>query len=142
MSPDHQAKIPVIFQRNSFAIEATECRILQSDSDEPELFEVRAVIKLNEAYETELPYGRWDVTNNHPRMRSNGVHYADPRAVWSANFSFRATMIQKVINPEDGWQVVELSQKFLEKENPFDRIAEIPAGEQYVILTINSGRPR
>ena len=49
-------------------------------------------------------------------------------------------MIQKVINPEDGWQVVELSQKFLEKENPFDRIAEIPAGEQYVILTILADR--
>ena len=128
VSPDQQAGIPVIFQRNSFAIEATVCRILQSDSDEPELFEVRAVIKLNETYETELPYGRWGVTNNHPHMRSVGVHYADPRAVWSANFSFRTTMIQKVINPEDGWQVVELSQKFLEKENPFDRIAEIPAG--------------
>lgn len=46
-------------------------------------------------------------------------------------------MIQKVINPEDGWQVVELSQNFLEKENP---LAEIPAGEQYVILAIFADR--
>lgn len=44
------------------------CQILQSDRDEPELFEVKAVIKLSEAYETELPYGRWDVTNNRPHM--------------------------------------------------------------------------
>ena len=49
-------------------------------------------------------------------------------------------MIQKVINPEEGWQVVEVAQRFLEQENPFGRIAEIPAGEQYVILTILADR--
>ena len=108
-----------------------------------ELCEVRAVIRLSSNYESDLPYGRWDVTNNHPHMRSVGVHFADPRAVWSENFAFRTTLIQKVINPEDfeeGWQVVEVAQKFLEQENPFGQIAESPSGEQYVILTILSDR--
>ena len=139
ISPDQEAKIPVMFQRNSFAIEAMICQVTATEIDQ-ELYEVRAVIRLSPNYESELPYGRWDVTNNHPHMRSVGVHFADPRAVWSANFAFRTTLIQKVINPEEGWQVVEVAQKFLEQENPFGRISEIPSGEQYVILTILSDR--
>ena len=139
ISPDQEAKIPAVFQRNSFAIEAMICQVTATEIDQ-ELYEVRAVIRLSPNYESELPYGRWDVTNNHPHMRSVGVHFADPRAVWSANFAFRTTLIQKVINPEEGWQVVEVAQRFLEQENPFGRISEIPSGEQYVILTILSDR--
>ena len=74
--------------------------------------EVRAVIWLSPTYITEMPYGRWDVSNNHPHMRTVGVHCADPRAVWSANFAYRTTMIQKVVDPEKGWQAVEVSQQF------------------------------
>ena len=94
-SPDQQARIPVVFQRNSFAIEATACRVLNVEINE-ETFEVRAVIRLSPAYISDMPYGRWDVSNNHPHMKTVGVHYADPRAVWSANFAYRTTMIQKV----------------------------------------------
>ena len=54
-------------------------------------------------------------------MRSVGVHFADPRAVWSANAAVRTTLIQNVINPEEGWQVIEVSQRFLEQDNPFRR---------------------
>ena len=73
-------------------------------------------------------------------MKTVGVHYADPRAVWSANFAYRTTMIQKVVDPDEGWQVVEVSQRFLEKEDPFSRIGEIPRNEQYVILTFLADR--
>ena len=131
-SPDQQA-------RNSFAIEATVCRVLNVVIDEATC-EVRAVIRLSPTYITEMPYGHWDVSNNHPHMRTVGVHYADPRAVWSANFAYRSTMIQKVVDPNEGWQVVEVSQRFLEKDDPFSRVEEIRRDEQYVILTILADR--
>ena len=33
-SPDQQARIPVVFQRSSFVIEATVCRVLNVEIDE------------------------------------------------------------------------------------------------------------
>ena len=49
-------------------------------------------------------------------------------------------MIQKVVDPNEGWQVVEVSQRFLEKDDPFSRVEEIRRDEQYVILTILADR--
>ena len=38
----------------------------------------------------------------------------------------------------DVWQVAELSRRFLEMQDPFCRIPDVPANEQYLMLTILS----
>ena len=138
-SPDRQVRVPVFFQRNSFAIEATVCRVSEIGQAQ-EACEVRAVIRLSPCFMSDRRYGVWDVENNHPFMKSLGSAFVDPRAVWSANFAFRTTLIQHVAEADEGWQVVELSQNYLEQEDPFGRIAEVPAGEQCIILTILADR--
>ena len=138
-SPDRQVRAPVFFQRNSFAIEATVCRVTELGKVQ-DACEVRAVIRLSPCFVSDRRYGVWDVENNHPFMKSLRSALVDPRAVWSANFAFRTTLIQHVSEADEGWQVVELSQNYLEQEDPFGRIAEVPSGEQCIILTILADR--
>ena len=134
--PSGDAKIPVFFQRNSLAMEASVFRI-ESEIQNHELNEVRAVVRVSQ-FHSEKRYGAWDVEAGHPFMRILGSHFIDPGAVWGAGFQFRTTFIQRVSDAADVWQVAELSRRFLEMEDPFCRIPDVPANEQYLILTILS----
>ena len=73
--------------------------------------EVRAVVRVSQ-FHSEKRYGAWDVEAGHPFMRILGSHFVDPGAVWGANFQFRTTLIQRVTEAADVWQVAELSRRF------------------------------
>ena len=119
--PSGDAKIPVFFQRNSLAIEASVCRI-ENDVQDYELSEVRAVVRVNQ-FHSDKRYGAWDVEAGHPFMRILGSHFVDPGAVWVPTSSTAQPSSRSC-------------QKFMEMEDPFGRIPDIPSEEQHLILTI------
>ena len=136
-SPQGEVQIPVHYQRNSLAIDAKVCRVEMFAKAEEE-FEVRAIVQIAPDYQQNRRYGVWDVEDKHPFMRTLGRFLIDPRVVWSGNFAYRTTLIQRVADNENTWTVVEVSEKYAELEEPFGKIQEIPEDEQFVILTILS----
>jgi hypothetical protein len=85
----------------------------------------------------------WSVSDGNPYIKTGGTHFADPRPVWSLNFKYRTTLVQKVSTAEEdhGWIMAEVSRNYLELDDAFGRIPEVDAQEEScVILTILSER--
>ena len=145
-SPDKGLHIPVFYERNSLAMKATVCRVEQV-GDEVQLSPhvcVRAVVELKNKFRPENPRNNvWQVADGHPYLRCISTNYVNPRPAWAANFGYRTTLVQKrsTASEDHGWNVVEVSAKYLELENPFGPIADLAGfadGEDVVVLTILS----
>ena len=61
----------------------------------------------------------WQVADAHPYFRRISSNYVDPRPTWAGNFGFRTTLVQKrsTAIEDHGWNVVEVSAKYLELDN-------------------------
>ena len=146
VSPGGAVQIPVVYQRNSFAIEASVERVELSHEESSNLLAVRAVVKVSEDFVFPERYGVWQLVKECPYSLRLGVGFVDPRPRWSANFPFRTTLIKRVMNAAvNEWCVCEVSTRYLDLEDPFGVIPEIATfgcEEQCVILTILSSEER
>ena len=145
-SPDQTLKVPVFYQRNSLAIEASVCRVVEvaEEVQQQPVGTVRAILELEDRFRPEqVRYNQWETDGNNPYMRCIGENFIDPRPLWSVSFKYRTTLIQKVstVDIDRGWCLVEVSRNYLELDDAFGRIPEVDTygqGEQVVVLTILS----
>ena len=146
MSPDGSVHIPVQYRQNSFAIEASVCRIEKGLETVPEHFSVRAVMQAATAFCTFTRFGVWDIANECPYTTRLGKTFIDPRPMWSVNFPYRTTLLQRLADQgKNEWCVCEVSKPYLQLEDPFGFIPEVATyggGEDCVILTIMSDTER
>ena len=104
------------YQHNSLAINTTVCRVEECERS-VEADEVRAVVELEDRLCPEQPQNNvWSVSDGNPYIRTVGAHFVDPPPVWSVNFKYRTTLVQKVSTAEEdhGWIVAEVSGNYLE----------------------------
>eukprot|EP00435_Cladocopium_sp_Y103_P020525 s4238_g5.t1 len=144
-SPDQTLHVPVFYVRNSLAIHGEVQGVESTFEDVPEGLMVLAVVELEEKFRpNELRYNQWETNvDGNPYMRSVGENFVDPTLVWPASFKYRTILIQKKATADEdhGWCVVEVSRRFLERDDPFGRIPEVDSyagGEPVTILTILS----
>ena len=125
-SPDKELHIPLFYQRNSLAMNATVCRVEQVEDEgmmSPHAC-VRAIVELKNKFRPEnLLNNVWQVADGYPYPRCISSNYVDPRPTWAGNFGFRTTLVQKrsTASEDHGWNVVEVSTKYLELDNLFSR---------------------
>ena len=143
-SADSTLNVPVFFQRNSLAINATVCRIEECEQI-PCVASVRAIMELEDKFRPDvIRSNQWEtIVEGKPFMRTIGTDFVDPRVLWGLNFKYRSTFIQKVETAEvdSGWCIAEVSRNYVEMDDAFGRIPEIDTygqGEPCVILTILS----
>ena len=147
-SPDQTLRVPVFYKRNSLAIKASVCRVEcmeDGDAMSPHAY-VRAIVELEEKFRPEdVRNNHWQVADGNPFMRSVGRNFIDPRPVWAGNFGFRTTLVQRrsTAAEDHGWFVVEVSQRYLELEDPFGPIPGLESyspDEDVIVLTILAER--
>ena len=145
-SPDSSVRIPVQYKQNSFAIEASVCRIEKGLESVSEQFAVRAIMQVDAAFGTFTRFGVWDIANGCPYTTRLGKTFVDPRPMWSVNFPYRTTLLQRLADQgKNEWCVCEVSKPYLQSEDPFGFIPEIAthgSGEECVVLTIMSDTDR
>ena len=138
-SPKGTVQIPVKFQQNSFAIEASVCRIEHGLEEPTQDLAVRAVMRVADAFNNFVRFGLWETEKDCPYTTRLGTTFVDPRPKWSVNFPYRTTLIKRVSEANNEWCVCEVSKLYLQLEDPYGPIAEIAThgrDEQCMILTI------
>ena len=146
-SPCKELKIPVFYQHNSLAIRASVCRVEEMDGAmEAPVNYIRAIVELEDKFRPDaIRMNHWQVADGYPFMRSIGTRFIDPRPTWAGNFGYRTTLVQcrSLAEEDHGWNVAEVSRKYLELEDAFGPIPDLESfaqGEDVVILTILSER--
>ena len=58
-----------------------------------------------------------------PYIKNVGNSYVDPRPTWGHYWPFRTTLVRRA-NSTDSWTLVEMTQRFMDKDEPFGLIDE------------------
>ena len=123
VDPNREVKIPVHFKNKSFAIRA-HVRHVEIEYDSDESMFARAVVAIFYKVEDE-DMNTWEMTEEGaPFYKTIGDHFIDPRPVWGQYWPYRTTLIRKRQGEDRNWLLVELAQKYMEKDDPFGPIEE------------------
>ena len=121
--PNKQVKIPVHFRNKSFAIKAC-VRHVEAGHELSDVDCVRAIVAAhNEVEEKEM--NSWEMTESGtPFYKCLGNSFVDPRPVWGLYWRYRTTLIRVHQGEDRNWLLVELSQLYMDREDPFEPIEE------------------
>ena len=136
VSPDGTLSIPTYYRGSSLAIDC-QIRCIQEephhDLAELEDVSVRVVVKTRPEFLL-TSYNDWMMTaDNTPYLLTRGREFAEVRMMWGNYWPYRSTLIKKV-NSDGPWQVVELSEEYLYKDDSAGPILECEVDHD--ILTI------
>ncbi|CAL1144189.1 unnamed protein product [Cladocopium goreaui] len=69
-------------------------------------------------------FNTWQMTESGtPYIKNVGNSYLDPRPTWGHYWPFRTTLVRRT-NTTDSWTLVEMTQRFMDKDEPFGLIDE------------------
>ncbi len=136
VSPDGTWEIPTYYRGSSLAIDC-QIRCIQEephhDLSELEDATVRVVVQTRPEFLL-TTYNDWLLTaDNTPYLLSRGRDFAEARMMWGSYWPYRSTLIRK-INSTGPWQVVELSEEYMYKDDSTGPILECEVDHD--ILTI------
>ena len=136
VSPDGTLSIPTYYRGSSLAIDC-QIRCIQEEPhhDLSELEDVTVRVVVNTRPEFLLTtYNDWLITaDNTPYLLSRGREFAEVRMMWGHYWPYRSTLIKKV-DSSGPWQVVELSEEYMYKDDSAGPILECDVDHD--ILTI------
>ena len=119
--PNDEVNIPVHFRNKSFAIRV-HVRAAEAGQELDDALEVRAVVAIYDEVENE-EINSWGTTSDGgPFYKTMGSNYVDPRPVWGRHYKYRTTLIRVHGGEDRNWFLVELSEEFMRKEDPFGYI--------------------
>ena len=111
IDPQDQIKVPVYFKNKSFAIRACVRHVEEREDDgdsDVSSFHVCTIVQVFEEMEL-CDFNTWQMTESGtPYIKNVGNSYADPRPTWG--------------NTTDSWTLVEMTQRFMDKDEPFGLI--------------------
>jgi hypothetical protein len=126
VDPQDQVKMPVYNNKNkSFAIRACVRQVEEGEDDDTSVssFHARAIVQVFAEIEL-CDFNVWEMTESGtPCIKHVGNSYADLRPTWRNNWPFRTTLISKT-NSTDSCASVEMTQHFMDKDEPFGFIDE------------------
>ncbi len=136
VSPDGTLEIPTYYRGSSLAIDC-QIRCIQEephhDLSELEDVTVRVVVHARPEFLL-TTYNDWLLTaDSTPYLLSRGRDFAEVRMMWGNYWPYRSTLIRK-INSTGPWQVVELSEEYMYKDDSAGPILECEVDHD--ILTI------
>ena len=119
VSPDGTLSIPTYYRGSSLAIDC-QIRCIQEEPhhDLSELEDVTMRVVVNTRPEFLLTTcNDWLMTaDNTPYLLSRGREFAEVRMMWGNYWPYRSTLIKK-IDSSGPWQVVELSEEYMYKDD-------------------------
>ena len=126
IDPQDQIKVPVYFTNKSFAIRACVRHVEEREDDDDSdvsSFHVRTIVQVFEEMEL-CDFNTWQMTESGtPYIKNVGNSYLDPRPTWGHYWPFRTTLVRRT-NTTDSWTLVEMTQRFMDKDEPFGLIDE------------------
>ncbi len=127
VSPDGTLEVPTYYRGSSLAIDC-QIRCIQEEPHH-DLSELESVATVRVVVNND-----WLLTaDNTPYMLSRGRDFAEVRMMWGNFWPYRSTLIRKV-NSSGPWQVVELSEEYMYKDDSAGPILECDVDHD--ILTI------
>ena len=136
VSPDGTLSIPTYYRGSSLAIDCQIRCIREEPHHELEELEdviVRVVVKTKRDFLL-TTYNDWLITaDNTPYLLTRGREFAEVRMMWGNFWPYRSTLVRKV-GSDGPWQVVELSEEYLYKDDSAGPILECEVDHD--ILTI------
>ena len=85
---------------------------------------VRAIVAAHNAVE-EKEMNSWEMTESGtPFYKCLGNSFVDPRPVWGMYWRYRTTLIRVHPGEDRNWLLVELSQLYMDREDPFEPVEE------------------
>ena len=135
VSPDGTLEIPTYYRGSSLAIDC-EIRCIQEephhDLSELEDVTVRVVVHTRPEFVL-TTYNDWLLTaDNTPYLLSRG-DFAEVRMTWGNYWPYRSTLIRK-INSTGPWQVVELSEEYMYKDDSAGPILECEVDHDFLTI--------
>lgn len=146
VSPCSNLRVPVCYRNSSLAIRAhVRCvDLVENQDDDPNILYTMAIVSVDQDVE-EVSFNSWQMTSSgHPIFKSKGRQFLDPRPVWGEFWHYRSTLIRDGDSENPLWKLVELSEIYTRKEDPFCVIPEIRTEigkETCEILTVLGNRP-
>ena len=126
IDPQDQIKVPVYFKKKSFAIRAFVRHVEEREDDgdsDVSSFHVRTIVQVFEEMEL-CDFNTWQMTESGtPYIKNVGNSYVDPRPTWGHYWPFRTALVRRT-NTTDSWTLVEMTQRFMDKDEPFGLIDE------------------
>ena len=128
-SPHDEIRIPVEYRNCSFAIKAHVRQVTDMTVDDS-AEQVRVVaLATDQVDQNELD--DWEMApDGIPFYKTLSTNYIDPRPVWGQYWPFRTTLIRKYQGESRDWTVVEVSERFMRKPDPFGMI------DRFLLLTV------
>ena len=99
--------------------------LVENQDDDPNILYTMAIVSVDQDVE-EVSFNSWQMTSSgHPIFKSKGRQFLDPRPVWGEFWHYRSTLIRDGDSENPLWKLVELSEIYTRKEDPFCVIPEI-----------------
>ena len=137
--PSKKVEIPVHYRGKSFALRAHVRHVVDyTDSY------VRTIVQVFEEVNRGAFFSWGSIKPGFPYLKIVGSSYFDPRPAWGSRLPYRTTLIRKRNSTDSNWILVELSQKYMDQDDPFRKISELSTeigGQMCEILTIVSSNP-
>ena len=128
-SPEKTVEVPVYYKGSSLAMDAwIRCvnENLQEvpEEEEQEDLEVRVLVAMKEDFDADV-YGLWHATNDGKVYKKyRGRDYEDARMMWGEYRPYRTTLRRPMGAHSNEWELLELSQNYIEKDDSGGPIEE------------------